>query len=52
MNMLYDIALSSYHPQAGPNDGNQRRLNRLFRSKSIMAWSELVHSAVCGALKG
>lgn len=50
MNIFYDLALSGYHPQAGPNDGNQRRLNRLFRSKSIMAWSELVHSAVCGTL--
>lgn len=50
MNILYDLALSSYNPQAGPNDGNQRRLNRLFRSKSIMAWSELVHSAICGVL--
>jgi hypothetical protein len=50
MNMLYDLALSSYQPHAGPNDSNQRRLNRLFRSKSIMAWTELVHSAVCGVL--
>jgi hypothetical protein len=50
MNILYDLALSSYNPQAGPNDGNQRRLNRLFRSKSIMAWSELVRDAVCGRL--
>lgn len=50
MNIFYDLALSGYHPQAGPNDGNQRRLNRLFRSKSIMAWSELVHSAICGTL--
>lgn len=50
MNILYDLALSNYNPLAGPNDGNQLRLNRLFRSKSIMAWSELVHSAVCGTL--
>jgi hypothetical protein len=50
MNILYELALSSYNTQAGPNDGNQRRLNRLFRSKSVMAWSELVHSAVCGTL--
>jgi hypothetical protein len=50
MNILYALALSSYNPQAGPNDGNQRGLNRLFRSKSIMAWPELVHSAVCGVL--
>lgn len=50
MNMLYDLALSGWNPKAGPNDGNQRRLNRLFRSKSIMAWAELVRDAVCGKL--
>ena len=50
MNAVYDLALSSYNPKVGPNDGNQRRLRRLFGSKSMMAWSELVHSAVCGVL--
>jgi hypothetical protein len=51
MNMLYDLALSGWNPKTGPNDGNQRRLNRLFRSKSIMAWAELVRDAVCGKLE-
>jgi hypothetical protein len=50
MNNLYDLGLSGYNPNAGPNDGNQRRLERLFRSKAIMAWSELVRDAVCGKL--
>jgi hypothetical protein len=50
MNDLYDLALSGYDPTVGPNDGNQRRLGRLFRSKSIMAWSELARDAVCGKL--
>lgn len=50
MKMLYDLALSGYNPKAGTNDGNQRRLLRLFRSKSIMAWSELVRDAICGKL--
>jgi hypothetical protein len=51
MNMLYDLALFGWNPPAGPNDGNQRRLVRLFRSKAIMAWSELVRDAVCGKLE-
>jgi hypothetical protein len=51
MNMLYDLALSGWNPKAGPNDGNQRRLTRLFRSKSIMSWAELVRDAVCGKLE-
>ncbi len=51
MNMLYDLALGSWNPKAGPNDGNQRKLERLFRSKSIMAWSELLRDAVRGKLE-
>jgi hypothetical protein len=50
LNMLDDQALASWNPKASPNDGNQRRLNRLFRSKSIMAWTELLRDAVCGKL--
>jgi len=50
MNMLYDLALGSWNPKAGPNDGNQRKLVRLFRSKSIMAWSEILRDAVRGKL--
>ena len=51
MNMLYDMALGSWNPKAGKNDDNQRRLNRMFRSKSIMAWSELMRDAVCAKLE-
>lgn len=51
MNMLYDLALNSWNGDAGQNDDNQRRLERLFRSKSIMAWSELLKDAVCGKLE-
>jgi hypothetical protein len=51
MNMLHDLALGSWNHKAGPSDGNQRRLERLFRSKSIMAWSELLRDAVRGKLE-
>ena len=51
MNMLFEVSLYRYNPKAGPNDGNQRRLSRLFRSKSIMAWAELMRDAVCGKLE-
>jgi hypothetical protein len=50
MNMLNDLALGSWNPKAGAADGNQRKLERLFRSKSIMAWSELLRDAVRGKL--
>lgn len=51
MNMLYDLALGGWNPKAGATDGNQRRLERMFRSKSIMAWAELLSDAVCGKLE-
>lgn len=51
MNMLYDLALASWNPKAGPKDDNQRKLGRMFRSKSIMAWSELLKDAVCARIE-
>jgi hypothetical protein len=50
LNMLHDLALAGWNPAAGENNDDQRRLQRLFRSKSIMAWSELLRDAVCGKL--
>ena len=43
--------LSRWNPKAGANDGHQLRLERLFRSKSIMAWSGIVRDAVSGKLE-
>lgn len=50
MNILYDLALSSWNPKANHADASQRRLARMFRSKAIMAWSELLLDAMCGKL--
>jgi hypothetical protein len=50
MNMLHDMALCDWNSKAGPNDGSQTKLVRLFRSKSIMAWSEILRDAICGKL--
>jgi len=50
MNLLNDLALGSWNHQAGPADPNQRRLERIFRSKSMMSWSEILHGAICGKL--
>ena len=51
MNMLYDLALASWSTEAGRNDNNQMKLQRLFSSKSMMAWSELLRDAICGKLE-
>src|ERR1039458_6271845 len=50
LNILYDIALTGWNPKASNDDTNQNRLNRVFSSKSIMAWSELLRDAVCAKL--
>ncbi|MCP3685982.1 MAG: hypothetical protein GY861_25335 [bacterium] len=50
MNILYDLALNNWNPKATLNNANQRKLSRMFRSKSIMAWSELLRDAICGKL--
>jgi hypothetical protein len=50
MNLLHDEALHNWNPAAGRNDAEQWRLRRLFGSKPMMAWSELLRDAVCGKL--
>ena len=49
-NMIHDLALHSWNSSAGKNDQNQIKLARLFGSKSMMAWTELLKDAVCGKL--
>lgn len=50
LNMLDELALHTWDAKASSNDENQRRLNRLVSSKSMMAWSEILADAVCGKL--
>jgi hypothetical protein len=49
-NILYELALSKWNPKAIKGDLNQMSLNRIFSSKSIMAWSELLSNAICAKL--
>lgn len=51
MNALHDRALHAWDPNVGAQDAAQRRLQRLFRSKSIMAWSEILRDAVVASLE-
>jgi hypothetical protein len=50
LNIFYDLALVAWNPKAMRGDLSQQRLNRIFASKSIMAWSELLRDAVCAKL--
>jgi hypothetical protein len=51
MNMTHDLALGFWNPKASKNDETQRLLLRIFGSKSMMAWSELLKEAVCARLE-
>ena len=51
MNMLHQAGLASWNSKVGVNDESQRSLLRLYRSKSIMAWTELVRDAIFGKLE-
>lgn len=51
MNMTHDLGLGFWNPKASKNDETQRRLLRIFGSKSMMAWSELLKEAVCARLE-
>jgi hypothetical protein len=50
MNMLHDLGLHAWNPKALNGDTMQRKLERMFRSKSMMAWSELLRDAVLAKL--
>jgi hypothetical protein len=50
MNLLYDFGLSGWDAKAPLTDANRLRLGRIFGSKSMMAWADLVHGAICGKL--
>lgn len=51
MNMLHDLGLHAWSATASATDTKQRQLTRMFRSKSAMAWSELLSDAVTATLK-
>lgn len=45
-NMLVEEGLHAWNPKAGTDDHDKRRLGRIFGSKSMMAWSQLLWDAV------
>ena len=50
MNQMFDQSLYLWNPDANKNDNTQTKLHRLYASKSIMAWTELLKDAVCAKL--
>lgn len=50
LNELFDKALFNWDSKKPSSDALQGKLNRMFRSKSIIAWTEIVHDAICAKL--
>lgn len=50
LNMLHDLGLHGWKADAAKGDTEQRKLQRMFSSKSMMAWSELLVDAVTAKL--
>ncbi len=50
LNMLHDLGLHHWDGTAVKADTEQRKLRRMFSSKSMMAWSELLADAVTAKL--
>ena len=50
MNCIVENGLHSWKANAASSDNFQLKLNRMFGSKSMMAWSDLVGDAICGKL--
>lgn len=50
MNFIVEQGLHDWDAKSTPNDGHQLRLTRMFGSKPMMAWADLLGDAVCGKL--
>ncbi len=50
LNILWELGLTNWNP-ASRDDTSQVKLNRVFSSKSIMAWAELLRDAVCAKIE-
>lgn len=51
MNCLHDNALHRWDASAAKNNHDQVSLERMFRSKSMMAWSEILCDAIAASLR-
>lgn len=50
-NIIHEEILHKWDAEKTENDATQNQLNRMFRSKSIMAWSELLKDAIAAQLR-
>lgn len=51
MNAFFNLSLCNWNPAAVASDSMRIRLERIYSSKSIMAWSEIFKDAICAKLE-
>jgi len=51
LNIIYDEGLLNWSSEKSNSDPTQLKLSRIFRSKSIMSWADILFDAVCASLK-
>ena len=51
LNMFVELALHQWDPKASREDAMQRKLERIFGSKPMMAWTEILRDAICAELR-
>jgi HNH endonuclease len=49
-NKLYELSLVNWDGNKPNSDPQQRKLDRMYRSKSIMSWAELLRDSIAGKL--
>lgn len=50
LNVVYDEGLCNWDSTKTNSDPEQLKLSRMFRSKSIMSWADILFDAVCASL--
>lgn len=51
LNIIYDESILNWDSKKSDSDPEQLKLSRIFRSKSIMSWSDILFDSICASLK-
>ena len=51
LNIIYEESLLNWDSAKSNSDAEQLKLSRIFRSKSIMSWAEILFDSICATLK-
>jgi hypothetical protein len=51
LNIIYEESLLNWDSEKTNSDPEQLKLSRIFRSKSIISWAEILFDSICASLK-